>query len=153
MKKLLFLLPILLISTCHLNNDIVSQSESNNDQISPSDDLTMNLYVDNILIDVSWENNPSVKALEELSKDVLTIELQRYGGFEQTGQIGQAIVSNDVQMDVDAGDIVLYNSRQICLYYDKNSWSFTKLGKMNLSKDKIVKLLDKESITMRLETK
>lgn len=32
------------------------------------------------------------------------------------------------------GDIVLYNSNQICLYYDNNSWSFTKLGQINLSK-------------------
>ena len=111
----------------------------------------MNLYVGAQLVPVTWEDNASVRALNELAKNGLVLALHEYGGFEQTGLIGQTIVSNDVQMDVDAGDIVLYNSRQICLYYNRNSWSFTRLGKMNLAKEEIIVLLQKDSVTIELK--
>lgn len=50
----------------------------------------------------------------------------------------------DTLIDVCPGDIVLYNSNQICLYYDNNSWSFTKLGHINLSKSELRELLAEE---------
>lgn len=70
--------------------------------------------------------------------------MHQYGDFGQTGLLGFTLVSNDTQMDVGSGDIVLYNSNQICLYYDNNSWSFTKLGLINLSKSELRELLAEE---------
>ena len=57
-------------------------------------------------------------------------------------------------MNVGPGDIVLYNSNQICLYYGNNSWSFTKLGRINLSENKIKELLStSDKVTITLEIK
>ena len=100
------------------------------------------LTVDGKKIPVNWEDNPSVNAIKTLAKDTLTIEMSRYGGFEQTGNIGQSVVSNDTHISVGCGDIVLYNGEQICLYFDDNSYSFTRLGKMDMADDEIVKILD-----------
>ena len=47
--------------------------------------------------------------------------MHEYGGFEQTGTIGHTLPSADTRIDVVTGDIVLYNSNQISIFYDKSS--------------------------------
>ena len=80
-------------------------------------------------VSVSWEDNDSVAALKELCKDApLTIQMSMYGGFEQVGSIGTRLPSNDTQTTTSAGDIVLYSSNQIVVFYGSNSWAYTKLG-------------------------
>ena len=174
MKKLLsFVLSLLLIcslSGCGKNDansiesnnptteepSITTPIEDTTQETSESDEImnkTLVLKIDNTEVDVFWLDNDSVKALKRLAKNGLTIELHQYGGFEQTGSLGTTITSNDIQMDVGPGDIVLYNSNQICLYYSNNSWSFTKLGHINLSKSELVDLLADEDVTITLSLK
>lgn len=144
MKKIFLLLSLLLLSGCANSSD---QTNSNN-----QDEMIMKLYIDEKLIEeVSWENNDSTKALEELSKNKLIINMTNYGGFEQTGLIGQDIVRNDSQIKTNPGDIVLYNGNQISVFYKTNQWSYTKLGHINLDDEKIKGLLDKSSIVFTLE--
>ena len=33
-------------------------------------------------------------------------------------------------MNAQPGDVVLYNGSNICLFYGTNSWSYTRLGKI-----------------------
>ncbi len=165
MKKVLTLLVIMLITltSCGKPNNPSTQPTTDEPSITittPSDDnptttteeedetanMTLTLKIGNTLVDVFWLDNESVKDLKIHAKDGLTIELHQYGDFEQTGSLGFTLVSNDSQMDVVPGDIVLYNSNQICLYYDNNSWSFTKLGHINLSKSELRELLAEEDI-------
>ena len=51
-----------------------------------------------------------------------------YGGFEQVGSIGQRLPSSDVQTSTSSGDIVLYSSNQLVVFYGINSWAYTRLG-------------------------
>ena len=51
---------------------------------------------------------------------------------------------------VDSGDIVLYNNSNIVLFYASNTWSYTRLGKMNLSQSEVVDLLSHGNITIRI---
>jgi len=114
------------------------------------DKKDMKLYIDNQELNVSWEDNDSVKALKELLP--LTINMSEYGGFEQTGMIGQSIVRNDKQIDVVPGDIVLYNGNQISVFYSTSSWSYTRLGHItNKSNSELNTLLNKESVTFVLK--
>ena len=130
------------------SNDI---STSNNEISLSSDNINeMKLYIDEILLDVSWEDNDSVKALKEILP--LTINMSEYGGFEQTGMIGQNIVRNDKQIDVVPGDIVLYNGNQISVFYSTSSWPYTKLGHIeNKTNEELNALLNKESVTFTLK--
>ena len=106
------------------------------------------LTVDGKEVKVAWEDNPSVDALKVLAKETLTINMSRYGGFEQTGSIGKSIVSDDTHIDVGSGDVVLYNSRQVCLYFNDNSYDFTRLGKITgMTESEITKMLDKSGVT------
>lgn len=86
------------------------------------------------------ENNASVKALMELLvKEPLTIQMSEYGGFEQVGSLGQRLPSNDLQTTASAGDIVLYSSNNIVIFYGSNSWSYTRLGKIESAGAKEIK--------------
>ena len=116
---------------------------------SIKEEASMNLYIDNQKLDVTWENNDSVKALKEIMP--LTINMHEYGGFEQTGLIGQSITRNDSQMNVVPGDIVLYNGNQISAFYANSSWSYTRLGHINLSNDALNTLLNKDAVTFLLK--
>ncbi len=148
-KKLL--LKILLIIMVVFSVSCANKNINNNiEEEKDETEMELRLKIDDVNVDVLWEDNESVLELKNISKNGLSLKLNEYGGFEQTGLIGKTIVSNDEQMDVSCGDIVLYNSRQICLYYDDNSWSFTKLGKINLAKERIIELLDKNSVNIYL---
>lgn len=174
MKKLLtLLLAIMLITltSCGKSNDSPTQpttDEPSTTITTPSDDnptttteeedetanMTLTLKIGNTLVDVFWLDNESVKDLKKHAKDGLTIELHQYGDFEQTGLLGFTLASNDTNMNVGPGDIILYNSNQICLYYDNNSWSFTKLGHINLSKSELRELLaEEDTVTITIGLK
>lgn len=86
------------------------------------------LTIDSSEVDVYWMDNDSVKELKKLAKDGLTIELHQYGGFEQVGQLGNTIKSNDTSITTNIGDICLYQSNQIVLFYGSNTYNYTKLG-------------------------
>ena len=78
---------------------------------------------------VDWENNESVEALKNLCAETpLVIQMSMYGGFEQVGPVGTRLPSSDVQTRTSAGDIVLYSSSQIVVFYGSNSWAYTRLG-------------------------
>ena len=143
MKRLVFLLlPFLLfVSSCsnHTNTEEVSVME---------EEINMRLEIDNKEIEVTWLDNQSTKALKEILP--ITINMSRYGGFEQVGSLGQRIVSDDHQLTTEPGDIVLYNSSNIVIFFGNNSWAYTKLGHINLNKNELVNLLDKESVTVKI---
>jgi hypothetical protein len=78
---------------------------------------------------VDWENNESAEALKDLcAEEPLVIQMSMYGGFEQVGSIGTRLPSDDEQTSTSAGDIVLYSSNQIVVFYGSNSWAYTRLG-------------------------
>ena len=78
---------------------------------------------------VNWENNRSVEALKALCENgPLVMQMSMYGGLEQVGPIGSRLPSDDVQTTTSAGDIVLYSSNQIVVFYGSNSWAYTRLG-------------------------
>ena len=160
---LLFIFMILLTSCGKSTN---SSTPSNTDEpsttiTSPSDDnqttkedetanMKLTLKIDDIEVDVIWTDNDSVRALKNLAKDGLTINMSKYGGFEQVGSIGSTLPSADTRITTNPGDIVLYSSNQIVLFYDSNTWSYTKLGHINLSKSELSDLLGDEDVVITL---
>lgn len=151
MKKILTAL-LLIISFvlvgCNYNKSINDSASSENTIISDVEDKILKLYIDDINIDVTWENNASVNALKEL--ETITVNMHQYGGFEQVGSIGKTITSNDKRITTNPGDIVLYSSNQIVIFFGSNTWSYTKLGHLYLNQDELNNLLDKESVVVRI---
>lgn len=83
-------------------------------------------------LEVTLENNSSVNALVELLKQGdITYTADDYGGFEKVGNIGHSLPTNNSQITTEAGDVVLYQGSQICIMVGSNSWSYTRIGKIN----------------------
>ena len=111
----------------------------------------LKLFVDDVEVDVSWEDNSSVNQIKELAKNnPITINAHQYGGFEQVGEIGQNIISNNEQMTTEAGNIVLYAGSNIVVFFGSNSWSYTKLGKINKTIEELKNMLDKSNVVFKI---
>lgn len=78
---------------------------------------------------VILEDNASAKALiEKLQSEPLTVTLHDYGDFEKVGPLPWDLPADDERITTKPGDVILYQGNQITVYYDENTWSFTKLG-------------------------
>ena len=82
----------------------------------------------------------------------LTASLYDYGNFEKVGDLPISLPCNDKQTNTDAGDLILYQGKSFVIYYDKNSWNFTLLGKLEgITKAELKKLLGTGNVTVILE--
>lgn len=109
----------------------------------------MILRIDGTQVPVTWEENESVQALFALAP--LTIELSMYGGFEQVGPIGSSLPRDDRQTTTAPGDLVLYSGNQLVVFYGTNSWAYTRLGHVDLTKAELTALLSEHDATITLE--
>ena len=137
--------PSTTITTPSGDNQTTKEDESAN--------MKLTLRIDGIEVDVIWADNDSVKALKNLAEDGLTINMSKYGGFEQVGSIGSTLPSSDTRITTNPGDIVLYSSNQIVIFYDSNTWSYTKLGHIHLSKSELTDLLGDKDVVITLNLK
>ena len=142
------ILAIMLLCGCTINKS--EQEQANKTEVEKVEEITMKLYIDDKEVSVIWEDNESVDALKELSIDDLTINMSMYGGFEQVGDIGVTLPSSDKRISTEPGDIVLYASDQIVLFYGSNTWSYTKLGRIEKTKDELKQLLGNGDVTIRI---
>ena len=51
--------------------------------------------------------------------------------FEIWGSLGRSLTTSNVQVNAQPGDIVLYSGQYICIFYGSNSYSYTRLGKID----------------------
>ena len=153
-------------SPAEFNTDIIKQIEETKSSDDETDDqkqtIVMNdsndfekdanmiMTIGDTKVDVSWEDNDSVRELRELASSGITIQMSMYGGFEQVGSIGQSVTRNDKQTTTEPGDIVLYSGNQLVVFYGSNSWSYTRLGKINLSDEELENLLGNGDVTITL---
>ena len=121
------------------------------DESKEEEEPMMQMKINDTPVTVAWENNESVSALKELAADGLTIQMSMYGGFEQVGSIGQRLPSSDVQTSTSSGDIVLYSSNQLVVFYGSNSWAYTRLGHItDKTPEEMRTLLSNGDVTINL---
>ena len=75
------------------------------------------------------------EATRELTKLLehgdLTIRMSDYGGFEKVGALPQSLPTSNTQITTVPGDIMLYQGNQMVIFYGSNSWSYTRLCKID----------------------
>ena len=104
---------------------------------------------ENHTLTATLENNSSAVAFYELlQKGPVTISMHDYGNVQKVGSLGKTLPRNDTQITTSAGDIILYQGNQITIYYDKNSWNFTRLGRVDgKTQAELKKILGKGNVT------
>ena len=147
--KIQLLLLLILFSACRRNIKNESGNKTDNNELSQKKEQSMKMYINAEKVRVLWEDNESVKALNELLP--IEIEMKMYSDFEQVGSIGKKLPRNDVQMTTKSGDIVLYAGDQLVVFYGSNSWAYTKLGKIDLNEDKLKDLLGNGDVKIALK--
>ena len=91
----------------------------------------MQITIDGTTLPIVLENNAATKALvEALRKGSITYTASDYGGFEKVGVLGRSLPANDSRITTQSGDVILYSGNQLVLFYGSNSWSYTRIGKM-----------------------
>ena len=94
------------------------------------------------------DNSSATAFYQLLEKGPLTVDMHDYGNFEKVGSLGTSLPRNDSQITTEAGDIILYQGNQITIYYDTNSWNFTRLGKIDdITQAQLKKILGKGDVS------
>ena len=120
---------ILLLSAMLLLGCTTTDGEENIRKAAST--MTMNITIGNSTVTVLLEDNSSAQALyEALQQSSITYEAHDYGGFEKVGALGRSFPQNNQSITTEPGDIILYQGNNLCIYYDTNPWSFTRIGKI-----------------------
>ena len=101
------------------------------------------------------ENNSSAEALaEKLKEGQILVKMSDYGNFEKVGPLPWSLPANDTQITTSPGDVILYQGDKITVYYDENSWNFTRLARIeNVTREDLLAAFGEGDVTMtfRLE--
>ena len=62
----------------------------------------------------------------------ITFVTDDYGGFEKTGALGHRLPASDERIAASPGDVMLYRGTDISVFYGSNTWSYTRLGRIDL---------------------
>ncbi|MCD7734255.1 MAG: hypothetical protein LUH48_03825 [Clostridiales bacterium] len=92
----------------------------------------MKVQIGDSVFTATLEENDAVNALVAMMEEApVVVEMSDYSGFEKVGSLGVSLPTGDSQTTTRAGDIVLYNGSQIVIFYGSNSWSYTRLGRID----------------------
>ncbi len=110
--------------------------------------VKLKIHVNDTTFTATLEENSSAKAFAEfLAQGDLTLDMHDYGSFEKVADLPRSFPRNDKQIDTDAGDIILYQGNSITIYYDKNSWNFTRLARIDdVNKKRLQQILGKGNV-------
>ena len=96
--------------------------------------MTQKMYItiDGQTQAVTLVDNQATKTLVgKLQQAPVTVTLSSSGGFEIWGALGFSLPTSNEQINAQPGDVILYNGSNICIFYGTNSWSYTRLGKID----------------------
>lgn len=98
-------------------------------------------------------DNSSAEALKELLRQgTLTINMSDYASMEKVGPIGTSLPRNDERIVTEAGDMILYQGNSLVIYYDTNTWNFTRIGKIEgVTKDQLLAAMGNGNVTVTIE--
>ena len=77
------------------------------------------------------DNAATQELVSKLQQAPITVTLNSSGGFEIWGALGFSLPTSNEQINARPGDVILYNGSNICIFYGTNSWSYTRLGKID----------------------
>ncbi len=122
MKQILLFLAAILFSCCSSDNEMKAENM----------EQKMYITIDGQTQSVTLVDNSATRALvEKLRQAPVSVTLNSSGGFEIWGALGFSLPTSNQQMTAQPGDVILYSGSNICLFYGSNSWSYTRLGKID----------------------
>ncbi len=122
MQQILLFFAVMLFCCCSSNSEVKAQATMDKMYITIGEQTQSVTLVD----------NTATRALvEKLQLAPVSVTLNSSGGFEIWGALGFSLPTSNQQLAAQPGDVILYNGSNICLFYGSNSWSYTRLGKID----------------------
>ena len=165
MKKILIFVIIIIFAILGViilkpNNKI--ENDENNEYIKTDNIQNLNEEQSNLKIRLKInnkeltatliDNSSSRGLLEKLEAGPVTINAHDYSNFEKVGELGFSLPRNDENYTTKPGDIILYQGNMLTIYYDTNTWDFTKLGRIDdISQDELKELLGEGDVVIVVE--
>lgn len=117
-----------------------------------NEDMKLKISVNGTELTATLADSTAAKELAEKLKDEpATVTLNEYGGFEKVGKLPWSLTKTDESIVTEAGDIMLYQGNQMTIFYNSNSWSYTRLGHIdNITGEGLAKLFGDGNITVTL---
>ena len=110
------------------------QSSGHSEETEDTEEMKetkMNVQIGNTVFSATLEDNDAVREFIDMMKEEpVSIEMTDYSGFEKVGPLGRSLTTDNQQTTTSAGDIVLYSGNQIVIFYGSNSWSYTRIGRI-----------------------
>lgn len=129
MKKIIALL---ISMFCMLFNTACGTGSSTNNDVQDPEGSKMIVQIGDKKFTATLYDNAAVDEFVDMMKEgPISIDMRDYSGFEKVGSLGKTLTAEDKQTTTEAGDIVLYNKNQIVMFYGSNSWSYTRIGKID----------------------
>ncbi len=108
---------------------------------SSQEEAMLKITVGDYELLTTFEDNSSAEEFKQLlAQGPVTVEMDDYGGFEKVGSLGTTLTRNDRQITTEPGDVILYQGNQLTIYYGTNTWSFTRLARIDDPTDLKAKL-------------
>ena len=140
MKQIFLFLTALLFTCCSSDIEMKAETTSANHEnwLKTLTFAEENTTMDKMYITIGGQtqsvtlvNNTATQELvAALQNAPITVTLND-NNFEIWGALGRSLTTKNEQMTAQPGDVVLYNGSNICIFYDSNSWSYTRLGKID----------------------
>ena len=149
-----FLTILVVLLTFHLVSDL---NKNYNMKIKENGDSLKEILmvVNNQELEIVLENNSCTKELlKKLENGELNINLNDYGNFEKVGELGFELPSSDSYINTSPGDVMLYLGNKITIFYDYNSYTYTRIGKIkNVNSTDLKNILGSNKVNITLKLK
>lgn len=129
----------------------ITTSENNPKETQEKNEKKMiYAHVGEQVLEILPADNSSAEAfIDLLTEGDVTVDMHDYGNFEKVGPLGAELVRNDEDITTEPGDVILYQGNQITIYYDTNTWDFTRLGKVQgLSQEELKEILGEGDVSV-----
>ena len=127
MKQIVMILAAMLLTCCSSDSEVKAENNSTNNM-----NQTLYITIGGVTKTATLVDNVATRELvARLQAAPVTVTLNSSGGFEIWGSLGFSLPTSNEQVNAQPGDIVLYNGSNICMFYGTNSWSYTRLGKID----------------------
>ena len=147
------ILIVLMSSSC--GTPVSSGSGSNTSDVTEVSQMEIIIDVNDNKLTAALADSTAAKELaEKLKAEPITVTLNEYGGFEKVGDLPWSLTKTDEQLSTEPGDIMLYQGNQMTIFYNSNSWSYTKLGSIeNTTQEELKALFGEGDVTVTLSLK
>jgi len=139
-------------SLVNAENDTALVNDPSGSKIDQIKTNMMNITIGDKVLTATLADNSSAAALiDALSEGPIKVDMRDYGNMEKVGSLGRDFPRNDERITTEPGDIILFQGSALVIYYAPNTWSFTKLGKIdNVTQEELKDILGEGNVIVTL---